>query len=206
MSSGIGVSASTTEQAGEDATIHPSDPRLDGRAVKRIVFDAETIQARVRELGAEITAAYPDGELLVLGLLKGSFIFLSDLVRDIARPLQVDFLVASSYGDAMESSGVVRLLYDPETELEGKHILLVEDIVDSGRTLGRLIELLGERKPRSLEICALLHKHIATELSHPTRFVGFDAPHEFLVGYGLDHAENFRHGCASRLPGPVIVA
>ncbi|MDQ8162306.1 MAG: hypoxanthine phosphoribosyltransferase [Gemmatimonadota bacterium] len=170
-----------------------ADPRLDGRAVRRIVYDAGTIAARVQELGADITAAYPDGELLVLGLLKGSFIFLSDLVRHIARPLQVDFLVASSYGDAMESSGVVRLLYDPETELAGKHIVLVEDIVDSGRTLNRLVNLLGDRKPRSLEICALLHKHIATELHHPTRFIGFDAPHEFLVGYGLDHAENFRH-------------
>jgi hypoxanthine phosphoribosyltransferase len=169
------------------------DPRLDGRAVKRIVFDAPTIQARVEALGRDITAAYPDGDLLVLGLLKGSFIFLSDLVRHVTRPLQVDFLVASSYGDAMESSGVVRLLYDPETELEGKHILLVEDIVDSGRTLQRLIELLGERKPKSLEICALLHQHIAEHLQHPAKFVGFDAPHEFLVGYGLDHAENFRH-------------
>jgi hypoxanthine phosphoribosyltransferase len=87
----------------------------------------------------------------------------------------------------------VRRLSDPETDLEGKHILLVEDIVDSGRTLQRLIELLGERKPKSLEICALLHKHIAEHLEHPTRFIGFDAPHEFLVGYGLDHAENFRH-------------
>ena len=149
------MSASATEQAQHDPSDIPADPRLDGRAVKRIVYDASTIQQRVRELGAEITAAYPDGDLLVLGLLKGSFIFLSDLVRDIARPLQVDFLVASSYGDAMESSGVVRLLYDPETELEGKHILLVEDIVDSGRTLNRLIDLLGERQPKSLEICAL---------------------------------------------------
>ena len=157
------------------------------------MYDEATIQARVQELGAEITAAYPDGELLVLGLLKGSFIFLSDLVRQIQRPLQVDFLVASSYGDAMESSGVVRLLYDPETELQGKHILLVEDIVDSGRTLARLLELLSARQPRSLEICALLHKHIAEHLSSPVRFVGFDAPHEFLVGYGLDHAEHFRH-------------
>ncbi|AHG90578.1 hypoxanthine phosphoribosyltransferase [Gemmatirosa kalamazoonensis] len=147
----------------------------------------------MKALGDEITAAYPDGELLVLGLLKGSFIFLSDLVRAIHRPLQVDFLVASSYGDAMVSSGMVRLLYDPETQLEGKHILLVEDIVDSGRTLQQLVELLGERKPRSLGICALLHKHIASHLKHPVRFVGFDAPHEFLVGYGLDHAENFRH-------------
>ena len=147
----------------------------------------------MKALGEEITTAYPDGDLLVLGLLKGSFIFLSDLVRAIHRPLQVDFLVASSYGDATVSSGIVRLLYDPETQLEGKHILLVEDIVDSGRTLQRLVELLGERKPRSLEICALLHKHIAAHLNHPVRFVGFDAPHEFLVGYGLDHAENFRH-------------
>src|SRR5216117_3144575 len=124
-----------------------------GRELKRIVFDEETIAERVRELGGEISAAYPDGDLLVLGLLKGSFIFLSDLVRAIHRPLQVDFLVASSYGDAMVSSGNVRLLYDPETQLEGKHILLVEDIVDSGRTLQQLIELLGDRKPRSLEIC-----------------------------------------------------
>jgi len=170
-----------------------SDPRLAGRVLKRVVYDVSTIAERNRALGAEITAAYPDGELLVLGLLKGSFIFLSDLVREIRRPAQIDFLVASSYGDATVSSGVVRLLYDPETTLEGKHILLVEDIVDSGRTLNRLVALLQARNPRSLEICALLHKHIATELHYPTRFVGFDAPHEFLVGYGLDHAENFRH-------------
>src|SRR5467141_4065712 len=124
-----------------------------GRELKRIVFDEEAIAERVQSLGREITAAYPDGDLLVLGLLKGSFIFLSDLVRQITRPIQVDFLVASSYGDAMESSGTVRLLYDPETELQGKHILLVEDIVDSGRTLNRLMALLEERSPRSLEIC-----------------------------------------------------
>jgi hypoxanthine phosphoribosyltransferase len=170
-----------------------ADPRLLGRTVRRIVYDKEQIAARVRELGAEITEAYPDGELLVLGLLKGSFIFLSDLVREITRPIQVDFLVASSYGDATVSSGNVRLLYDPETELEGKHILLVEDIIDTGRTLNRLMALLQARKPRSLEICSLLHKHIATELRYPSRFIGFDAPNEFLVGYGLDHAENFRH-------------
>src|SRR5687768_14483986 len=173
--------------------VSTADPRLDGRSMRRVAYSAEEIAARVRELGAEITAAYPDGELLVLGLLKGSFIFLSDLVRQIQRPIQVDFLVASSYGDATVSSGTVRLVYDPETTLEGKHILLVEDIVDSGRTLSRLLDLLSERQPRSLEVCALLHKHIATHLRYPTKFVGFDAPHEFLVGYGLDHAENFRH-------------
>ena len=174
-------------------TTDVADPRLSGRTVKRIAFDEETLAARVAELGAEITAAYPDGDLLVLGLLKGSFIFLSDLVREINRPLQVDFLVAASYGDATVSSGTVRLLYDPETRLEGKQILLVEDIVDSGRTLNKLMALLEERSPRSLGICALLHKRIADELHYETRFVGFDAPNEFLVGYGLDHAENFRH-------------
>lgn len=171
----------------------PSDPRLLGRDVRRIAFDAETLRARVAELGREIAAAYPDGELLVLGLLKGSFVFLADLVREIRRPLHVDFLVAASYGDAMISSGNVRLVYDPETTLAGKHILLVEDIVDSGRTLNTLMGILKQREALSVDICTLLHKRIAKELTHPVRFVGFDAPHEFLVGYGLDHAENFRH-------------
>ena len=167
--------------------------RTGGRRMKSIVFDEETIAGRVRELGAEITAAYPDGELLVLGLLKGSFIFLSDLVREIERPIHVDFLVASSYGSGTVSSGEVRLLYDPETELEGKHILLVEDIIDTGHTLRRVCGLLGQRQPRSLAICALLHKHLAPNPPAGLRFVGFDAPPAFLVGYGLDHAENFRH-------------
>src|SRR5213593_2078819 len=170
-----------------------ADPRLMGRALKRVVYEEAQIASRVKELGDEITAAYPDGDLLVLGLLKGSFIFLSDLVRQIRRPLQVDFLVAASYGDNTFSSGNVRLLYDPETELGGKHILLVEDIVDTGRTLNRLMALLKARKPRSLEICALLHKHLAEHLELEPAFVGFDAPRVFLVGYGLDHAENFRH-------------
>ena len=167
--------------------------RTGGRRMKSIVFDEETIARRVEELGAEITAAYPDGELLVLGLLKGSFIFLSDLVRQIERPIHVDFLVASSYGAGTVSSGEVRLLYDPETELEGKHILLVEDIIDTGHTLKRVCALLGQRRPRSLAICALLHKHLAPDPPPGLRFVGFDAPPAFLVGYGLDHAENFRH-------------
>jgi hypoxanthine phosphoribosyltransferase len=170
-----------------------ADPRLDGRPVRRVAFETEQIAGRVRELGREISEAYPDGELLVLGLLKGSFIFLGDLVRQITRPLQVDFLVAASYGNETSSSGHVRLVYDPETKLEGKNILLVEDIVDSGRTLSRLMDLLSARQPRSLEICALLHKHVAEHLRYPVRYVGFDAPNEFLVGYGLDHAENFRH-------------
>ena len=167
--------------------------RTGGRPVKSIVFDEAAIAAKVQELGAEITDAYPDGELLVLGLLKGSFIFLSDLVRTIERPIQIDFLVASSYGASKVSSGTVRLLYDPETRLEGKHILLVEDIIDTGKTLQRLMTLLGARRPRSLAICALLDKQIAVEVRPELRFVGFQAPPAFLVGYGLDHAENYRH-------------
>ena len=170
-----------------------ASPKTGGTELKRIVFDEETITRRVRELGQDITTRYTDGDLLVLGLLKGSFIFLSDLVRRIDRPLQVDFLVAASYGAETVSSGNVRLLYDPETELAGKHILLVEDIVDTGKTLNRLVSLLKERGPRSLEICALLHKHIADGLALEPAFIGFDAPRAFLVGYGLDHAENFRH-------------
>ena len=175
----------------------PSSPdvlrRTGGRPVKSIVFDGPTIAARVAELGAEITRSYPDGDLLVLGLLKGSFIFLSDLVRTIERPIQVDFLVASSYADGKVSSGTVRLLYDPETRLEGKHILVVEDIIDTGRTLQRLMGLLADRRPRSLAICALLDKELATDSRPEVRFVGFRAPPAFLVGYGLDHAEDFRH-------------
>jgi hypoxanthine phosphoribosyltransferase len=167
--------------------------RTGGKAVKSIVYDEGTIAGRVRELGREITSAYPDGHLLVLGLLKGSFIFLSDLVRQIERPLQVDFLVASSYGAEKVTSGHVRLLYDPETQLAGKHILLVEDIIDSGKTLHRLCSVLKAREPRSLAICALLDKQIAPEPPPEIRFVGFKAPPAFLVGYGLDHAENYRH-------------
>src|SRR5262245_20801184 len=132
--------------------------RTGGREVKSIVFDADAIAARVNELGAQITAAYPDGDILVLGLLQGSFIFLGDLVRKIERPLQSDFVVASSYGRGTISSGMVELLYDPETQLEGKHIVLVEDIVDSGNTLRKLATLLRGRNPRSLAICALLDK------------------------------------------------
>lgn len=180
------MSASQTEPGVQD-------PRLDGEVPARIVFAADAIASRVAELGAEITAAYPDGDLLVIGLLKGSFVFMADLVRHIARPLDVSFMVVSSYGEARETSGVINVLYDPKTPLSGKHILVIEDIIDSGRTLNRLVELLLKRHPRSLEICAFLHKRISSELHYPTRFIGFDAPHEFLVGYGLDHAENLRH-------------
>jgi hypoxanthine phosphoribosyltransferase len=162
-----------------------------GRELNRIVFTEEQIQARVKEMAREITESYSEeDEILVLGLLKGSFIFMADLVRGIQHPLKVDFLVVSSYGNAMESSGDVRLLYDPEASLEGRSVILVEDIIDSGTTLRRLIPMLERREPKSLEICSLLHKRVA-ELE--PRWLGFDAPKEFLVGYGLDFSEELRH-------------
>jgi hypoxanthine phosphoribosyltransferase len=168
------------------------DPRAAGREIVRVVFDQATIAARVAELGREITAAYPDGDLLVIGTLKGSILFLSDLVRRIERPLHLDFLLASSYGSGKVSSGEVRLLYEPAAPLAGRHILVVEDIIDSGRTLASLVNRLRSRGPQSLAVCALLDKRIAPPLPE-TRFVGFSAPTAFLVGYGLDHAEDFRH-------------
>ena len=168
--------------------------RTGGRPLNRIVFSAETIQKRVREMGREIAAHYgPDADILVLGLLKGSFIFLADLVRHVDLPLHVDFLAASSYGDGTTSSGTVQMLYNPTAPIEGRHLILVEDIVDSGRTINELSVALRERNPASIELCALLHKHVARDLVLEPRWCGFDAPHEFLVGYGLDHAEDFRH-------------
>lgn len=165
-----------------------------GKPLSRIVYTAEEIAGRVDDMGRAITAAYPaDEDLLLLGLLKGSFVFLGDLVRRIGRPVQVDFLVAASYGAGTTSSGDVQLLYDPAAPLEGRHVLLVEDIVDSGNTLNRLVGALRRRRPASLDVCALLHKRLAEDLALEPRWVGFDAPAEFLIGYGLDYGEEFRH-------------
>ena len=168
--------------------------RTGGKDIRKITYSVDDIAQRVEEMGREITDWYPEGEdLLLLGLLKGSFIFMADIVRHIARPLHLDFLVAASYGAGTVSSGEVKLLYDPEAKLEDRHVLLVEDIVDSGHTMNRLIPMLEQRNPRSLEIVALLHKHLAENLVREPRWVGFDAPREFLVGYGLDHSENYRN-------------
>jgi len=165
-----------------------------GRRPRRIVYSEEEIAARVRAMGAEIAAYYPpDASILLLGLLKGSFVFIGDLVRCIRRPIHVDFLVAASYGSGTTTSGEVKLLYDPSAPMADRHLVVVEDIVDSGTTLNRLKGALEEREPASIEVCALLHKHVAEDLAWEPRWVGFDAPREFLVGYGLDHAEDFRH-------------
>jgi hypoxanthine phosphoribosyltransferase len=164
------------------------------RVVRRVVLDAATIRDRIQVLGEQIANAYPEGELLLLAPLKGSFMFAADLVRAIRRPLRLDFLVAPpAAGFSPAPSGSTALLYDPETNLRGKHVLLLVDIIDSGFTASRLMTMLGTRAPRSLEMCALLHKRVATGLKWPARFVGFDVPPEFLVGYGLENAEHFRH-------------
>ncbi|MDR0787593.1 MAG: hypoxanthine phosphoribosyltransferase [Gemmatimonadota bacterium] len=171
-----------------------SDSRSDG--VAEVVFSAGEIARRIAELGREIDAFYsgcPDSEEVVLiGVLKGTFIFVADLVRAIRRPVRVDFLIASSYGSGTASSGEVRLLYDPATSLDGKHVLLVEDIVDSGTTINRIVPHLLERGARSLELCALLHKRLASKLVLEPRWVGFDTPDAFVVGFGLDWNENYR--------------
>lgn len=168
--------------------------RTGGKPLSRVLFSEGQIADRVAELGEQITRDIPEGEdILVLGLLKGSFIFLSDLVRQIRRPIEVDFLIVSSYGAGTESSGEVKLLYAQNASLEGKHVVLVEDIVDSGTTLNRLVPTLEKRGPRSLEICALLHKHIARDMVKEARWVGFDCPLEFVIGYGLDHSEKYRN-------------
>lgn len=157
------------------------------------VFDAETINRRVAELGDEICVYYEEGDLLLIGLLKGSFVFLADLMRSIARPHKVDFCVVSSYGSETESSGLVRLLYEPDVPVENSHVLLVEDIIETGQTINRLAKTFRARGARSVEIVTLLHKRVSSDLAYEPRFVGFEAPQEFLVGYGLDYDERYRH-------------
>jgi hypoxanthine phosphoribosyltransferase len=167
--------------------------RTGGRRLRRVIFTREQIASRVQELGDEISASYGTGEeLLLLGLLKGSFMFVADLVRCIRQPVQIDFVVTSSYGADMVSSGNVQLLYDPEVSLRGRHVILVDDIIDSGKTMAALVPLIRARGPGSLEMCTFLHKR-RNGIAHQPRWVGFDAPREFVVGYGLDYSENFRH-------------
>jgi hypoxanthine phosphoribosyltransferase len=174
-----------------DTTIE--EGQLGGRRLRRVVFSADQVRTRVRELGRDISTEYTaEDRLLVIGILKGSFIFLADLVREITLPLQVDFFVAKSYGAAKTTSGDVRVLYEPGASLEGRAVLVVEDILDSGTTFEKLLPRLEARAPARLDVCVLLHKRLSPVDLEP-RWVGFDAPNEFLVGYGLDHAEDFRH-------------
>ncbi|MDT8370163.1 MAG: hypoxanthine phosphoribosyltransferase [Longimicrobiales bacterium] len=169
------------------------DPRAGSYTIEEVVWDEAEIRRRVDELGRQIAADAPPGaEILLIGLLKGACIFLADLARAIPRPVTIDFLVAASYHTGTVSSGEVTLKYDPDTSLEGRFVVIVEDIIDSGRTLERLLPIFEARNPAHLGVCALLHKRRVT-LDPPARWVGFDAPAKFLVGYGLDVAENFRN-------------
>ena len=155
-------------------------------------MSADELQRRVSELGGEISRDYAGRSLLLVGVLKGAVFFLSDLMRFIEIPVEVDFMAVASYGSATDSSGVVRILKDLDVAIEGRDVLIVEDIVDSGLTLQYLMRNLGSRNPRTLEVCALLTKPERRKVDLPTRYVGFEIPNRFVVGYGLDADERFR--------------
>lgn len=163
-------------------------------ALGDVVVDQDKLGRRVHELGAEISADYGGGELLLVGVLKGAVFFLADLMRSISTPCQVDFMAVASYGSSTESSGVVRILKDLDAPIEGRDVLIVEAIVDSGLTLSYLQRALSARGPASLEVCALLTKPRALRRpARPIRYIGFGISDDFVVGYGLDHAERYRN-------------
>ena len=161
--------------------------------IGEILVQADDLQHRVRELGAQISTDYADRDLLLIGVLKGAVFFLADLMRRLDIPCEVDFMAVASYGSSTDSSGVVRILKDLDAPLEGRDVLIVEDIVDSGLTLQYLLRNLGAREPNSLEVCALLTKPERRLAEVPARYVGFEIPDKFAIGYGLDHAERFRN-------------
>ena len=162
-------------------------------AVGEILIEEEPLQARIAELGAEISREYEGRDLLLVGVLKGAVFFMADLMRELTIPCEIDFMAISSYGAATDSSGVVRILKDLDTNIAGRDVLVVEDIIDSGLTLSYLMRSLKARKPASLEICALLTKPERREIDVPVSFVGFEIPNKFVIGYGLDFAERYRN-------------
>jgi hypoxanthine phosphoribosyltransferase len=162
-------------------------------AIGEILVQADELQHRVGELGAQITRDYEGRDLLLIGVLKGAVFFLSDLMRHIDVPCEVDFMAVASYGSSTQSSGVVRILKDLDASIEGRDVLIVEDIVDSGLTLSYLLRTLTARNPGSLEVCALLTKPEKREVELPARYVGFEIPDRFAIGYGLDFAERYRN-------------
>jgi hypoxanthine phosphoribosyltransferase len=161
--------------------------------VLRTLIDKDTIAARVRALGAEIDAAYAGEPVVVIAVLKGSFVFVADLVRAITGPVRMEMLGVSSYGASTQSSGVVRITHDLSFAIEGEHVLVVEDIVDTGLTMAFLLETLRARRPRSLRVASLLHKPSRSEVTVPIDYLGFTIDDVFVVGYGLDHAEAHRN-------------
>jgi hypoxanthine phosphoribosyltransferase len=163
------------------------------RAVGEILIEEAALSARVAELGAEVSADYQGRDLLLIGVLKGAVFFMADLMRHLTVPCEVDFMAISSYGDSTDSSGVVRILKDLDINMEGRHVLVVEDIIDSGLTLSYLMRNLESREPATLEVCALMTKPARREIDVPVRYVGFEIPNRFVVGYGLDFAERYRN-------------
>lgn len=161
--------------------------------IKRILIEEKELQAKVAEIGAKITEDYKGKELLIVCVLKGAVIFVSDLIRKIDLKLDIDFMAISSYGTNTQSSGVVRILKDLNTSIEGKHVLIVEDIIDSGLTLSYLVENLRSRGPASVEICTILDKPDRRKSDLFIKYTGFKIPDEFVVGYGLDYAEKYRN-------------
>jgi hypoxanthine phosphoribosyltransferase len=162
-------------------------------SVGEALVSQEDLERRVRELGEEISRDYDGKDLFLVGVLKGAVFFLSDLMRSIEVPCEVDFMAVASYGSSTDSSGVVRILKDLDATIEGKDVLIVEDIIDSGLTLSYLLRTLKAREPRSLEVCALLTKPERREVDLPIRYTGFEIPNKFVIGYGLDHAERYRN-------------
>ncbi len=161
--------------------------------VQSILIDERTLQARISELGAEIAEDYRGRDLLLVGVLKGAVFFMADLMRQLDIPCEVDFMAISSYGAGIDSSGVVRILKDLDISIEERNVLVVEDIVDSGLTLSYLLRNLEARRPTSLEVCALLTKPERRENEVVCRYVGFEIPNRFVIGYGLDFAERYRN-------------
>ncbi len=166
---------------------------LSDSRVGEVLVAAEDLQRRVVELGEQISAEYEGRDLVMVGVLKGAVIFLADLMRHISIPCEVDFMAVSSYGSQTDSSGVVRILKDLDESIEGRDVLIVEDIIDSGLTLQYLMRSLNARDPASLEVCALLAKPDRLRVDLEPRYVGFEIPNRFAIGYGLDHAQHYRN-------------
>ncbi|HWR07485.1 hypoxanthine phosphoribosyltransferase [Sporomusa sp.] len=161
--------------------------------VEKILFSEEELAARIKEMGEAITADYAGKEILMIGILRGAVIFMADLARAINQTVAIDFMAVSSYGAATSSSGVVRILKDLDEDVENKHVLIVEDIIDSGLTLNYLMENLWSRKPASIKICTLLNKPERRKVEVPIAYNGFTIPDYFVIGYGLDYAEKYRN-------------
>jgi hypoxanthine phosphoribosyltransferase len=161
--------------------------------VAEVLIDEEALQRRIAELGDEISSDYAGRDLLLIGVLKGAVFFMADLMRRLTVPCEIDFMAISSYGAQTDSSGVVRILKDLDINIEGRNVLVVEDIIDSGLTLSYLMRNLESREPASLEVCALLTKPARREIDVPVRWIGFEIPNRFVIGYGLDFAERYRN-------------